>query len=169
MKQNNSITQDELKQLMEYNPETGNLIWKSARKKGSIAGARVGYVHHSGYRYCEVNGKHYAAHRLAWLYSYGILPDCQIDHKDSNRDNNSLSNLRLAINNHKDNSQNRAVNKTSKTGIKGVNGPNKYGKYMARITVNKVTIFLGEFNTILDAGAAYKEAKFKYHPFQPED
>jgi len=44
-----------------------------------------------------VDGRNYKAHRLAWLWCHGPIPEgLEVDHKDSNPANNAISNLRLA-------------------------------------------------------------------------
>jgi len=165
--QKQTITQEELKQLLSYDPETGVFVWNSARRKGSVSGETVGYIHHSGYRYCEIKGKHYAVHRVVWLYIYGEIPDCSIDHIDGDRRNNRLKNLRLAKNNHADNGQNRKLNCNSSTGFMGVSFQKSSKKYVARISKNKISYFLGEFSSPEEASLAYKKAKKELHTYQP--
>ena len=86
------LTQERLKELYSYNPETGeftHLLSWGKRKRGDVAG----YVHPTKrYRYIRIEGKSYFAHRLAWLYVYGKWPEDQIDHIDGVRDNNRIAN-----------------------------------------------------------------------------
>jgi len=39
-------------------------------------------------------GKRYYAHRLAWLYVYGVWPDGDTDHINRNKHDNRIANLR---------------------------------------------------------------------------
>lgn len=165
--QKESITQAELKKLLDYDPETGVLVWIKARKRGGKDGDRAGYVHHRGYRYLEVNGKHWSEHRLIWLWVYGEVPNCSIDHINGKFDDNRLCNLRLAENNGFDQLQNRALNRNSTTGHIGVTFNKKSQKYMARIQAKGKSAFLGLFATVEEAAKAYKEAKKVLHPFNP--
>lgn len=144
------ITLERLKELLEYNPDTGVFRWRIKRGKmqpGQIAGtvAMRGHVTlHLDYRY-------YGAHRLAWLYMTGKMPKHQIDHKDYNPGNNAFSNLREATN-----SQNH-MNKTSKnsSGFKGVRLDKRRGKWMSNIKLDGKSRFLGYFDTPEMAYEAY--------------
>lgn len=89
------ITQPELKEILEYNEETGEFTWLVAKgnrvRVGQIAGSL-----NKGHGYIEIgidNKLHYA-HRLVWLYHFGNLPDEQIDHINGDRANNRVENLR---------------------------------------------------------------------------
>lgn len=58
------ISQEELKEILTYDPDTGIFIrLKKTGCKGQI-GARVGWVT-KGYRYIRINNITYLAHRLA--------------------------------------------------------------------------------------------------------
>ena len=56
-----SITQDYVKQLLEY--RDGVLYWKVSRGKAKV-GAKAGYLNQIGYFQTQVNGKLYLNHRL---------------------------------------------------------------------------------------------------------
>ncbi len=87
------VTHEQLLKVLEYDPNTGIFKWKESRgpkSKGSIAGT----MHHTGYRYIEINNKPYAEHRLAWFYINKSWPVAEIDHIDRIKDNNKLINLR---------------------------------------------------------------------------
>ncbi|EJT0117290.1 HNH endonuclease [Salmonella enterica] len=86
------LTQEKLKSILEYNPLTGEFIYKVTRgnkKKGSIAGT----IASDGYIRIQISGKIYMAHLLAFLYMEGYLPE-MVDHKDRVRSNNKWDNLR---------------------------------------------------------------------------
>ena len=73
------LTQERLKELLHYDPETGVFTWlESAGKKmnGRIAGTHAS----KNYISIGVSHKRYLAHRLAWLYVYGKFPDGILDH-----------------------------------------------------------------------------------------
>jgi len=76
-----SISQDRLRHLLTYEKETGTFTWniKSRNgllKSGTIAGGKDAY----GYRKIHLDGVTYKAHRLAWMYEYGVWPCGMIDH-----------------------------------------------------------------------------------------
>jgi len=82
----------------------------------------------------------------------------EVDHKNSNTLDNRKSNLRICT--HAENCRNRK-GITNSTGYKGVS--RKGMKYRARITKNRETIFLGDFDTPEEAYKAYCKASKKYH------
>jgi len=95
------LTQERLKELLEYDPETGVFVWLQTTsnrvKVGSVAGCR----RRDGYLLIRLDGKLYLGHRLAWLYVHGEWPANVIDHIDQNKSNNAISNLRdtsMAVN-----------------------------------------------------------------------
>ena len=163
-----SITQAELKELLDYDPDTGIFKWKVCRG-GKQIGRVAGYMHNSGYRYTEIEYQHYALHRLAWLYVYGTYPDdtIEIDHINGVRDDNRIANLRLAT--RAQQMQNKAVYSNSTTKLPGITFHRASGKYAARVNVNGKQIWLGLFTSVEEAWDARVKAKAKHHGFAPED
>ena len=88
-----------------------------------------------------------------------LLSNEQVDHVDRDGLNNRRENLRLSTPAQNQQNQRRHIDST--TGYKGVRY-NK-GKWMARISVNKVRVYLGVFETPEAAYAAYCDAAKKYH------
>ena len=67
---NDPLTQSKLKELLDYNPETGVFIWKVAPpRKPSFVGKVAGCDSGRGHRIVKINQRIYFMHRLAWLYS----------------------------------------------------------------------------------------------------
>jgi hypothetical protein len=105
------MTQDELKELIQYDSNTGIFVWAKNRRGKAIKGALAGRTHPSGHRVIRVNTTSYYAHRLAWLYVYGSIPEnLMIDHINGVRDDNRIENLRVAT--AKQNSENRGIKHT---------------------------------------------------------
>jgi hypothetical protein len=77
--------------------------------------------------------------------------DSNIDHINRCKWDNCKHNLRLA--NQGTNRQNSTRKNT--TGFKGVTFNSRYNRYIARITINHVEIYLGCFITAEDAAHAY--------------
>jgi hypothetical protein len=89
--------------------------------------------------------------------------DMQIDHKNKNTLDNRRCNLRICTNS--ENQMNRGKTKANTSGYKGVNYEKRSmrKKYRARITANKKTHYLGNFEKAKEAGAAYREAAKTHH------
>ena len=141
------ITQLELKEILDYNPETGVFTWKINKayhiKIGSIAGS----LKPTGYIQITINKKQYLAHRLAWLYVYGEWPKNQIDHVHGTEKGNSINNLRKVT--HKQNQQNKKCHRAGKLlGCSYVKSTKKWKSY---IRFNGKQRHLGYFETELEA------------------
>lgn len=167
------LTQEYLKECLNYNHETGVFTWKERPEKHfkrnrdfkmwntmykfTVAGSPSA----KGYIRIRLLDRDFYAHRLAWMYIYGNFPNNQIDHKDQNKKNNRIDNLRDATN--QINSHNitnaRIGNKSSFRGVRTC----YQGKYQARIYVDGVEVNLGMFDTPQQAHAAYLEAKKIHH------
>lgn len=157
------ITQERLKELLDYNPKTGvftNKITRSSKaKKGAVAGGIRTEKNGDRYVAIKLDNNQYLAHRLAWLYVYGFMPDCLIDHIDNNgcKTDNRIENLRLAT--HKQNQENRGIPKNNTSGIKGVSWDSRSGRWKAAIKHNGKSICLGYYANIDDAASARQNAE----------
>lgn len=156
------LTQERLKQLLHYDGETGVFTWivnrKGPARIGDIAGTLVSTKKkHTTYVRLEigVDGNRYKAHRLAWLYEYGVMPTHQIDHVDRNPLNNRIGNLREVTN--KQNAENRGLLPNNTSGYKGVCYSKQRQKWVAHIHHNGLQIHIGVFNSPEEASAAYEK------------
>lgn len=144
------LTQAALKTLLAYEPATGRFTWRVKRfgaRPGAIAG---GSRKHDGYWRISFNGHRYLAHRLAWLYVYGVWPSKQIDHINGNRCDNRIKNLRDV--DQYQNCQNQKVHRDSKSAIKGVY--RHQGRWHAEIMCEGIRARLGSYATAAEAKAA---------------
>ena len=91
----------------------------------------------------------------------GLDMSNEIDHKDGDRVNNLLSNLRPAT--HSQNQMNSKAYSNNTSGYKGVTWCKKLKKWQARIQINGIRNHLGYFNTAKEAYAAYCQAAKIYH------
>jgi len=157
------ITQQRLHELFDYNPEIGILINK-VRRGSYHAGTQAGHLNKDGYFRININKKLYLAHRLAWLYVYGELPE-YIDHINRIPTDNRISNLRPVTK--KQNQQNREKQVNNKSGYKGVSWDKDRNKWFVCINNNYKTIGLGRYDNIEDAHKAYCEGAKKYHTHNP--
>lgn len=160
----NILTQERLKKLLTYDPETGVFVWAkqtSRIKIGDVAGCN----HSSGYRNINIDYKQYSAHRLVWLYMVGAFPPDQIDHINRNKSDNRFANLRAVTGSENQHNANLKITNTS--GYKGVYYHKTNKKWAAEICLNNVKNRLGNFSTPEEASAAYLAAQKIYHPTYP--
>lgn len=149
------LTQERLKELLHYDPDTGEFtrLIKVRGRFGNV-GCVVGSLRKkTGYVSISIDGKLYQAHRLAWLYAYGVMPNADVDHKNRDRKDNRLSNLRLAS---------RAQNMHNSP-CKGAWLCKATNRYASAIKVNGKRIWLGRFDSMQEACLAYEKAAKKYH------
>jgi hypothetical protein len=155
------ITQERLKQLFMYDENTGNFIRLVNRRGNGRSGRVAGHCNKAlGYILIGVDYGMYRAHRLAWLYVYGVWPQHDIDHINGVKTDNRIANLRdvpPVVN-----SQNlKKAPSTNKLGFLGVSF--WQNKYRAVIRVEGKQKYLGSYETPELAHQAYVEAKRKYH------
>lgn len=149
-----NISQEELKKLIKYEPESGRFIWIINASTRVRAGDVAGYVRKKdGYLVVRINGYGYSAHRLAWFYVNGVWPGI-IDHKDRNPLNNAIANLREATTSQ--NGMNTGPSKLNTSGYRGVTWNKAVGKWQAQARVNGRSHYLGVFDVALEASAAYE-------------
>ena len=154
------MTQEYLKSLLDYNPETGKFIWRVSKSNYAKSRSEAGWIS-NGYRIIRIDGKGYRAHRLAWLWYYGSWPEDQIDHINHNRDDNRIENLREVS--HIENHKNQSLFCNNTSGHVGVHWYKTTKKWRAQIKANgKKIISLGYFKEKEDAIKARKEAEAKY-------
>jgi hypothetical protein len=90
------IIPHQLAESLNYNPNTGDFVWKVSTSKRTKAGSPAGSVYPVGRLYISYKGSAYQAHRVAWFMHYGEQPPALIDHIDQDPLNNRISNLRKA-------------------------------------------------------------------------
>jgi hypothetical protein len=157
-KHENPISIEELRSVLDYNPDFGEFKWK-VKRRGKQS-EQFGSFCTGGYLSTRINYKKYLLHRLAWAYVYGYFPE-ELDHINRNKTDNRICNLREATR-----SQNLANTSTrAKSGFKGVVKV-KGGKFRAGITVNKKFKSLGLYATPQEAHDCYvAEAKKAFGEF----
>ena len=159
------ISHEELLELLDYNPETGEFRWRvngRKRKKGKLAGSKGG-GRNGQYLRVKINYVAYYAHILAWFYVHGYWPENQIDHWDGDTVNNRIKNLREATN--QQNQGNRKLNENNTSGYKGVvwfTNDQGWSAWASRIWVNGRMLNLGYFDSKEDAALCYNEAALGY-------
>lgn len=149
-------------EYLEYRKCAASLVWKKIppRSKGRISVGDIAGTLVKGYRRVKIMGVIHSAHRIIWAMHYGAWPKGPIDHKDRDRENNRIDNLRLAS--VAENSWNADVKSSSALGVKGIR-KSRFGKYEARISAHGRSFFLGSFSTLEDAVQAHNDGATKLH------
>lgn len=170
----------DLMKFYTYDPETGDIVWKSRcagmtfgdktvsvrgarQSNGKCAGRSALYAHNAGYSAVALMGVAFLAHRVAWALHYGEWPKGQIDHINGDRRDNRITNLRVV--DQTGNSRNAARPRTNKTGVIGVFWEERANRWKAYITADKKRVDLGSHNSFEAAVAARKaaESTFGFH------
>lgn len=134
------LTYQQVSAVLAYSQKTGAFRWKKTlgarAKKGRLAGFNPG----SGeYQKIKIYGQRYKAQRLAWLLTYKVWPERDMDHINGDPSDNRICNLRQVTG-----SQNQANRKLDKNNTSGVTGVQKCGRgWSAFITLRGTKYSLG--------------------------
>jgi len=153
-------TQQKLKELIDYDPDTGVFRWKVSRgrsKRGTVAGSQTS----RGYLSIRIDSKHYLNHRLAWLYMTGGWPSALMDHVNCDQLDNRFCNLREAT--PSQNTWNSRKKQNCKNNLKGARWDERYSSWYASIGVSGKKKYLGKFNSEQEAHQAYVKAAKELH------
>lgn len=175
-------SQEYLKELFEYNPDTGILTWKcrpinhfrnehgqrcfNAKYPGKEAGclSRAGRTdrYYKNVSLKHGNGNHFGAHRLIWALVHGDT-DCakDVEHANGIGTDNRLSNLRLAT--RRQNTCNNKTRRGTSLRLRGVGLHKASGLYYAKIRIEGRQTSLGYFKSKGLAAVARAKAAIRYH------
>jgi len=166
-----------LRSRLIYDKHTGALTWKArttldgsrpsevTRWNKRFAGAKVKTKSKAGYIVVCIDNIQYKSHRICYAMGYLVEPKTfeglYIDHISGQKDDNRLSNLRLAT--ISENAKNRKISLTNKSGVVGV--VKRKRCFEAHVSTKNGRIYLGRFKNIEDASAARKlaEVENNYH------
>lgn len=176
----NELDPSMIRQLLDYCPATGLLRWKerpadlfngcdrrpteaacAAWNKRYAGKPALNAIDNYGHRCGRILYRNYLAHRVVWALVYGQWPEALIDHRNGDPGDNRLSNLRAA--NWSENQFNRRIGRDNRSGAKGVGWNEKSQKWIARIRFHGRRQYLGLFDTVEEAAAAYAKASKAYH------
>ena len=146
------MNQQRAKDLLSYNEDTGEFIWKI--KQGyMLPGTPAGGIHPSGYIFIGIDRKRYAAHRLAWLWVYGEFPKLGIDHINGVKTDNRIANLRAVSCRENQNNQYKH------RGGRLVGARFRGKSWESYITIERKYTYIGSFPTQEEAHAAYTQER----------
>ena len=167
-----------LRQILEYNPDSGVLVWKhreessfiprDGRTPSHMANAwnsansgRIALASVAKNKYLRgaINGSCFYAHRVAWAIHCGEWPEHDIDHINGIRSDNRICNLRAVS--RSENLKNRMISSNNTSGTMGVS----YSKHHKLWSVTIGDNHIGWFSSKEDAVTARKEAetRLNYH------
>jgi hypothetical protein len=146
------LTQDRLKELLHYDPETGVFTWlksgKGIHARKNLAAGCTDSGKGRGYKRIRVDGVLYYAHRLAWLYVHGEWPSVHVDHHRS--DDDRIGNLRPCT--PAQNAANSRLRVDNTSGFKGVRKAHGCARWVAQTNRHK---YIGIFKSPQEAAEAY--------------
>lgn len=157
-KQHIPPTQEEVRIRFTYDPETGVLRHTDYNKHvPELHWREAGSLHPNGYRIVSIRRRLYPVHQIAWLFTYGELPDGHLDHINRVKHDNRIANLRKAT--PSQNMHNSSMYSNNKSGEQGVCWHKACQRWYAYIRINRVQHTLGSFVNFEDAVAARRRAK----------
>jgi len=148
-------TAEDISAVFYYDEDMGALF---RRDTGQLART----PHHQGYWQVSFDCRTHMEHRLIWVLVNGDIPkDLTIDHKNGDKRDNRISNLRLAT--REQQLRNIPRHRDNKTGFKGVMRTSaKSPSYVSTIYYNKKNHYLGRYKTPEEAHEAYCKAAHKF-------
>lgn len=170
------LTQELLKELIDYNPDTGVFTWKerplsmfkcerdckawNARYKNKVAGCS--YINWKNkVNAISIKPKTYLCHILTYFYMNGNWPKEDIDCIDGDFTNLKWNNIRECT---RTDSNYKQINPQRENKLMGISFIKERNKYESKIKIKGKTIHLGRFNTQEEAHQAYVDAKRQISP-----
>ena len=169
---NKTIPIEDIRELLDYNPDTGKFTWRIrdtkwfkatwaatawnkrwAGKPALTAQALRDRGEKKAYLAGRILYERVLAHRVAWAHYHGYWPEIVIDHINGDTTDNRICNLREAT--HQQNSMNRDISKNNKKGYENIR-KYKSGRWSARVS-------LGTYDTFEEARDAYNAAARMLH------
>lgn len=145
-------TQQRLRELFDYDPETGLLTWRGKASRKHHPGMTAGTRHHSGAWQVRINGTIFLVHRIIWKWLHDEEP-VVVEHRDGDEGNNREANLRAA---------DTSLNGQNRRKVQGKKLPkgvyrNRQGKFVAQMKHQGSHFYLGIHETPEAAHKAYVE------------
>lgn len=154
-----AISVERLRELFQYDPLSG-LVSRKAPKASREYARKADIA--SKYREIRVEGERLYVHQVVWALCKGEWATISIDHRDGDKQNNRIGNLRLATWSQQQANQGLMKNNTS--GFKGVSWHKQNKKWGSRLSLgNGKSRHLGLFSTKEEAHAAYVAAITEIH------
>jgi len=148
------IIHERLKEVLSYDKGSGIFTWINVSKYHSEKNGTIAGCENEGYLLIKIDGVKYRAHRLAYLYVKGYLPDV-VDHKDGIGLHNWWDNLRECTVQQNNMNHGKTINKSGlPCGVRFMRD-----KYQARLICDEKTHYLGVYETPEEAESVYLEKR----------
>ena len=155
------LTIERLREVLDYNPETGKFRWKKivGRSNPNLTPKAKSI---NGYLRIQIDGYLLLQHRLAFFMSTGRWPKGLIDHINRDRSDNRIMNLREVSKS--ENAHNAGAHRDNTSGHKGVYWHKNINKWSAQIYIRGTNIIIGYFKNLEEAAKARAAAEVEYLP-----
>jgi len=155
------ITHKYLKEVLNYNEDTGLFTWAVRKGPNAMKGDMAGSINNKHLYYTiKIDNKKYYSHCLAWFYVHGYYPENEVDHINHNQQDNRICNLREV--DRSENCRNRRKPKNNSSGVTGVYFHNGNKRWRAVINIDGKQKTLGSFVDFSEAVNARKNAEVLY-------
>lgn len=153
---NMSHVEDRLREVLDYEPQSGLLRWKLSIGKRIKAGRPVGNLAANGRIYFQIDGERLLAHRAVWFLHYGVWPKENLSAR-----NGDYTDLRIDNFEELDAQQVALKGGGKRPGISGVPGVSwdkERGKWLVQIVRGYETRYVGRFSGLEEAKEAHARA-----------
>lgn len=153
-----------LRERLSYDPHTGLLTWNAhasmpPKWNARFAGKPAFTAASHGYKVGRLDGVKHYAHRIVFAILHAAWPE-QIDHINRDKSDNRACNLRMVS--PSENCRNLPKSQRNTSGVTGVHWDGNRSLWVARIRVNRRSLFLGRFSSITAAQKARKKAEIEH-------
>lgn len=156
------FTHEELLEILDYSPETGDLRWKKRISTRGLIGSVAGNcLIPNGYYKIQLMGRSYRTHRIIWFYVNGVEASGMIDHINGNPLDNRIENLRISTNSQ--NKMNSRMPKNNTSGVKGVLWVPSKQRWRTVAVKDGKTYYFGSFKQLEDAKEAIIKGRAELH------
>ncbi len=147
---------EKLKEYVTYNPKTGEFTQIKKPSGKPTLRHNIGCYDAQGYKRISIKHVSHLAHRVAFYFTYGYVPE-RVDHKDRDVRNNRIENLRAAT--AAQNAHNSVVMEGA-SGVRNVSWMKRRQRWRARFLLNNKE-HVKIFKEKKDAETWVREAKVR--------
>lgn len=155
------LTCKRLRELLRYEPDTGDWYWRVRINSKVDVGDAAGTISVHGYRIITLGGTKYRASRLAFLYMTGSWPVNEVDHENRCKLDDRWINLRDVTGS--ENQINRDLQSNNTSGFRGVHWHTRDCKWIVQVKKENQNFFVGQYDSLEEAVVARDLAAKELH------